>query len=263
MHLNNLKEKINKLYNKYNKQKYIHPDPLEFLYYFDDIKDREIIALIASSLAYGRVKQILKSISIILNIIGEKPYLFLMHSNYKSLNIAFNGFIHRFTKGNNISDLLWNIKIIIDKFGSLNNCFLCGMKKYDNNMISAIIYFSEHLINNKNIGHLIAQPQKGSACKRMNLFLRWMNRKDDVDPGCWNNVPLSDLIIPLDTHMHKIGLGLGFTKRKQANMKTAIEITSCFKNLEPKDPVKYDFALTRLGIRNDLDINNFLTIETN
>jgi uncharacterized protein (TIGR02757 family) len=87
----------------------------------------------------------------------------------------------------------------------------------------------------------------------MNLFLRWMARKDRVDPGGWNGIPLSKLIIPLDTHMHRISLALNLTKRKHANMATALEITSVFKKIVPDDPVKYDFALTRFGIRNDMD----------
>jgi uncharacterized protein (TIGR02757 family) len=89
----------------------------------------------------------------------------------------------------------------------------------------------------------------------MNLFLRWMVRRDRVDPGGWDGIPCSNLIIPLDTHMHRISLALNLTKRKQANMNTALAITSCFKKIVPEDPVKYDFALTRLGIRGDLDIN--------
>ena len=90
----------------------------------------------------------------------------------------------------------------------------------------------------------------------MNLFLRWMVRKDDVDPGGWQGITLSKLIVPLDTHMHKIGLKLGFTKSRQANMRTALEITSGFRQFAPDDPVKYDFVLTRFGIRSDMDIDN-------
>jgi len=88
----------------------------------------------------------------------------------------------------------------------------------------------------------------------LNLFMRWMVRRDDVDPGGWKAVKPADLIVPLDTHMHKIGLKFGLTKRRQANIKTAVEITKGFSRFSPKDPVKYDFALTRFGIRNDLEI---------
>ena len=89
---------------------------------------------------------------------------------------------------------------------------------------------------------------KKSACKRLHLFLRWMVRKDTIDPGPWPGLPASKLIIPLDTHMHRIARSLGFTKKKQANIKTAIEITAQFNKINPDEPVKYDFALTRIGM---------------
>ena len=108
-------------------------------------------------------------------------------------------------------------------------------------------------------GHLAPLPERGSACKRWILFLRWMIRKDAVDPGCWE-LASDKLIVPLDTHMHRICSRLGMTQRKQANMKTALEITSAFRSILCDDPVKYDFALTRLGIRNDTDIEVFLKI---
>ena len=100
--------------------------------------------------------------------------------------------------------------------------------------------------------HVLACPDKGSACKRLNLFLRWMVREDNVDPGGWNQVPASMLIIPLDTHMHRIGHSFQLTSRKQADMRTALEITKAFREMSPQDPVRYDFSLTRLGIRNDM-----------
>ena len=96
-------------------------------------------------------------------------------------------------------------------------------------------------------------PEKGSACKRLNLFLRWMVRKDAVDPGGWDDIPRSMLIIPLDTHMFRVGKTLGLTSRNQAGLMAALDISAGFKQWSPDDPVKYDFALTRFGIRNDLE----------
>jgi uncharacterized protein (TIGR02757 family) len=104
----------------------------------------------------------------------------------------------------------------------------------------------------------VPSPVGGSACKRLNLFLRWMVRQDGVDPGGWDNVPQSKLIVPVDTHMHRICLRLGLTTRKQANMATALEITEGFRALAPDDPVRYDFSLTRLGIRRDADLADCL-----
>ncbi len=150
--------------------------------------------------------------------------------------------------------LIVNIRKIIKKFGSLEKCFMEGFSKNDENIIPAMIFFVNNLTTeNTNPGHLVANPLKGSACKRMNLFLRWMIRKDSVDPGGWNGIPKSKLIVPLDTHMHKIALSLGMTNKKQANLRAAIEITEHFKIIMKDDPVRFDFALTRFGIRKDMN----------
>jgi len=252
----NLKKKLDNLYSQYNRRRYVHPDPLEFLYSYKEIREREIVGLISSSLAYGRVAQILKSVSLVLDKMNPSPYLFLNKSTYKSIYMTFEGFKHRFAGSGELAALLLGMKNVIERFGSLHKCFLDGLSKDDETIIKAMTLFSTQLIAGKNKpGHLVAMPEKGSACKRMNLFLRWMIRKDRVDPGGWGGIPLSKLIIPLDTHMHRISLALNLTKRKQANMHTALAITSGFKKIVPEDPVKYDFALTRLGIRNDLDID--------
>ncbi len=255
------KTKLDSTYKKYNRRSFVHPDPLEFLYAYEDIRDREIAGLIASSLAYGRVAQILKSVSSVLDIMGESPYLFLHNSGKKSLAQNFNQFRHRFADGKNLAALLYGTQNVINKFGSLNKCFAEGLLTDHENIFSAMSFFAAELSSFDNIpGHLIAKPEKGSACKRLNLFLRWMVRKDTVDPGGWKGIDKSKLIVPIDTHMHKIGILFGFTSRKQANMKTAIEITEGFKKFSPKDPVKYDFALTRFGIRDDMDIASLLDL---
>jgi len=252
----NIKSKLENLYLRYNRDQYIHPDPVEFLHQYDDIKDREIAGLIASSLAYGRVKQILKSVSSVLNRMTPSPYRFLKDSTHPSMCKTFKNFTHRFARGDHIAGLLQGAKNVLDQYGSLNDCFLRAIYDDDRTILSALNFFSIALTaENCTPGHLIALPQRGSACKRMNLFLRWMVRKDDVDPGGWQGIALSKLIIPLDTHMHKIGLRLGFTKSRQANMKTALEITSGFRQIAPDDPVKYDFVLTRFGIRSDMNID--------
>jgi len=254
-----LQQKLDNLYNKYNRRRYVHPDPLEFLYSYKEIREREIVGLIASSLAYGRVAQILKSVSLVLDKMNPSPFLFLKDSDYKSIYNTFDGFKHRFAGSGELAALLFGIKNVINRFGSLHECFLAGFSKNNENVIPAMTFFSTQLTEGKNKpGHLVALPEKGSACKRTNLFLRWMIRKDKVDPGGWAGIPLSKLIIPLDTHMHKISLALNLTKRKQANMVTALEITAGFKRLVHEDPVKYDFTLTRFGIRDDMDIDSVI-----
>lgn len=188
---------------------------------------------------------------------GDSPSEMLKKSSFQSFQKKFAGFRHRFAKGDHLSAMLTGSKAIIREHGSLYKCFLKGFKKDDETVLPALSFFTGEIVKHGDPGHLIPLPDRGSACKRMNLFLRWMIRKDDVDPGGWDDIPASKLIVPLDVHMHRICLRAGLTKRKQANMKTAIEITDGFKTFAPEDPVRYDFALTRLGIRDDTDLEEF------
>lgn len=260
MPANRLKKKLDALYNGYNKPDYVHPDPLEFLYDYEKIEDREIVGLIASSLAYGRVVQILKSVSLVLNKMGRSPLGYVKKASPKSLKKDFSVFTHRFASVEHMTALFLGMKQVIKDHGSLYEGFLSGFKSDEDTILHAITTFARNLtqVKGHSAGHLIPLPERGSACKRLNLFLRWMVRKDDVDPGGWDNIPTSKLIIPLDVHMHRAGLQLGFTDRKQGNMRTALEITEGFKKIAPEDPVRYDFALTRLGIRGDENLENAL-----
>jgi len=258
---NNLKEKLEELYSFYNKKKFVHPDPLEFLYNYKDLRDREVVALIASSLAYGRVAQILKSVSTVLEIISPSPCDFLTGISERALLKRFTGFKHRFTTGEDMSGMLLAAKKMIEKDGSLLNAFISVYSSADENILPALSSFAGRLVEESDgsKNSLIPLPDRGSACKRLILFLRWMVRKDQVDPGGWDIIPPSKLIIPLDTHMYSICTGLEMTCRKQADMQTAIEITNAFKKIIPEDPVKYDFSLTRLGIRKEGDPALFIS----
>jgi len=245
-----IKCKLEELYSKYNHRSFVHPDPLEFLYSYSEIKDREIAGIIASSLAYGRVGQILKSAGHILKKMGPSPYEFLMGSDLDHLKQSFLGFKHRFTIGDEIACLLYAAGSMIKDFGSLNKAFLAGYDEKDPNMIPAVLNFCENIsiLSNDSCRSLIPSHMGGSAFKRLNLFLRWMVRNDEVDPGGWSGISRSKLLIPLDIHMHRISRSLGLTSRKQADIRTVIEVTESFKDIEKNDPIRYDFALTRISI---------------
>jgi uncharacterized protein (TIGR02757 family) len=247
------------LYEKYNDRKYVHPDPLEFLYNYPEIKDREVAGLIAALLAYGRVQQILKSVSTVLDFIGE-PFNYLKNSAKKDIYSDFKFFKHRFTTGEDISSLLFSIKEIVNDYGSLNNCFYKEFDKNTDTILPALRDFIKKFggkIDNK-YNSLLSIPEGSSAFKRFNLYLRWMIRKDNVDPGGWTGIPASKLIVPLDVHMYRICCGLNFTKRKQADIKSALSITQIFRSFSPEDPVMFDFALTRLGMTKDDGLNILL-----
>lgn len=253
-----MKEKLEQYYKKYNRQKYIHPDPLEFLYHYKDNKDIEIVAIIASSLAFGRVDQILKSISSVLDIMGDSPFSYLQVNSFSAIKKDFKGFVYRFVRDKEIVSLLTALKTLLTDYRSLEDCFSAGVSEQDETIFNGLVAFEKAIRNRADgsPGYLFADPSKGSGCKRMNLCLRWLVRKDSVDTGIWKTVSPSKLIIPVDTHMHKIAQKLNLTKRKQPNMKTALEITRGFAAISPDDPVKYDFSLTRFGIRNELSLKD-------
>lgn len=248
-------------YRRYNRKGFIHPDPLEFVHQYGDPVDREVVALIASCLAYGRVRQILVSVSRVLELMSPSPARFLQGHTRSSLEAVFKDFKHRFTTGSELASFLGSIRHVLLQHGSVEACFLAGYQSDDPSVVPALSNFVKELNcgSGRGLGGMfLPSPQKGSACKRLHLFLRWMVRKDEVDPGVWKGVDASKLIIPLDTHMFRIAQLFQLTTRKQADMRTAIEITEAFRTICPEDPVKYDFSLTRLGIREGVDIRDVL-----
>jgi uncharacterized protein (TIGR02757 family) len=249
------RDALDELYDRYNRREFVHPDPLEFLYNYEDLRDRELVGLVASSLAYGRVNQILKSVSTVLERLGPSPSRFLERSSPSTLHEAFRGFKHRFTTGDELADLLSGARRIVLEYGSMEDCFAAGMGREDSTVLPALTRFVKELTGCRDASGcmFLPSPLRGSACKRLNLFLRWMVRRDDVDPGGWSSIAPSKLIVPLDTHMFRIGSSMNLTQRKQADMRTALEITSGFQTIVSSDPVKYDFSLTRLGIRRGMD----------
>jgi len=253
--VNNLCE----LYEMYNKRDFVHPDPLEFLYNYDDPEDREIVGIIASCFAYGSVWQILKTVRAIMERI-DSPKQFLMTVSHSTLLDIFRECKYRFTTGEELATMLFGVKRVIEDFGSLQECFLQGYDTKHENILNGATFLVRELssVFNGRPRSLLPSPQAGSACKRINLFLRWMVRNDAVDPGGWDKVCRSKLIIPMDVHMGRICRSLKLTSRKQSDLKAALEVTEAFRKIEPADPVRYDFCLTRLGIRDDLTPDTFL-----
>ncbi len=255
-----MRGKLDELYRQYNRREYVSPDPLEVLYSYDDTADREIVALVASSLAFGRVGQILKKIFHVLEKMQSPPD-FLHNSSRKELERTFADFKHRWVTGTDLSAMLHGAGKLISKHGSLEGAFSEHVKSGQQTALPALKGFLKDLhkaSGNSGRNRLLPDPDGGSALKRFNLFLRWMVRRDDVDPGGWSCIGPDMLLVPLDTHMHSICRHLDLTDRKQADMKTVLQITDAFRKVHPQDPVRYDFALTRLGIREEIDKNSKL-----
>lgn len=251
-----LKKALEAHYRAYNRRRYVHPDPLEFLYGAEDPADQEIVGLIAACLAYGRVNQILASVGRVLDVMGSGspreggPRAFLERTPAEGISRMFEGFSHRFTTGRELAALLTGVKRALADHGSLEVLFAAGADASDETVLPALARFVGELRSYAGsvLPSLLPSPADGSACKRLNLFLRWMARRDAVDPGPWTSVPAAKLVVPLDTHMFRISRALGLTARKQADLKSALEITRGFRAIRPDDPVRYDFSLTRLAL---------------
>ncbi len=252
-------------YRRYHSPHYIRPDPLEVVLRYPDPADREVAALICASLALGRVRGILGVCADVLArldrgpgppALGEPPAgaaAVLEQSSLHELRERFDGFVYRFFGREEISHFLYAVGEARRRHGSLENAFLRHSSAADATVIPALGGLSQELSEYAGGIHglLIAQVKRGSAAKRWHLFLRWMVRADEVDPGGWTRVPRSRLVVPVDTHMHRICTTLGILSRKSADGKAAFEITEFFRRLDPADPVRFDFSLTRLGIHPD------------
>ena len=256
-----LRKALDTLYERYNRREFVHPDPLEFLYEYDEPADREIVGLLAASLAYGRVAQILRNIRQLLEPMGPSPRRFLVRASPAELHETLATFKHRWTTGREVAELLAGMRRALEQHGSLQRAFVSGLGGQDETVQQAVERFVEQLRAGSVLSRssLLPVVQAGGACKRVHLFLRWMVRRDAVDPGGWQEVPPAKLIVPLDTHMHRIGAALGMCSRKPADLLTALAITAAFREIQPEDPVRYDFTLTRFGIRAELDEREFLS----
>ncbi|MHC5061462.1 MAG: TIGR02757 family protein [Planctomycetota bacterium] len=262
-----LKEVLDKLYAKYNHKELIRPDPLQFACRYSARRDMEIAALLAAVLAYGRVEQIEKTLSGLFGRMGKSPYEFVRNFD-EADRAGLLDIKHRFTTGANLCDLLELLKYALQQHGSIEKHFMSGYNKADENIIPALSHFCESLLGTHAAGHrtapgrglkyLLAGPAAGGAAKRLNLFLRWMVRADRVDLGLWKSIDKAKLIVPMDVHMFRVAQMLRFCRRKNISLKVAVEVTGSFVKIEPDDPVKYDFALCRIGMSQNKDDWNML-----
>ena len=252
-----LKAFLEGIYYVYARRELVYPDPLWYLYKYDDVRDREIVGLIASSLAYGRVAQIMKSVERVLACLGTRPREYLLRNGES--DIVPLSFKHRFTTGADMNNLLRNIRKVVKKYDTVENFADECIQLSGGELLSGLDKFAEELSKNREDKSfpLVSKPSGGSACKRLFLYLRWMVRSCDVDPGGWTKLPITLLLIPCDTHMLKISHLLHLTSRTSSDLLTAQQISSHFSSISPADPAKYDFPLTRFGIRNSLSLNFF------
>jgi uncharacterized protein (TIGR02757 family) len=196
----------------------------------------------------------------ILEPCGKHPAEFLKNFSLKKDLKYLKGISYRFNREEDILCLVYMLSCVLEEWGTLRNLFTHFYENEDNDIRNALTGFVDHIneidtspvygtdIRPNGLKQLLPSPKNGSACKRMNLFLRWVVRTGDIDFGIWNNIPPNKLIIPLDTHIARISKCLGLTRRASADWKMAEEITTSLRGFDPADPLKYDFALCHHGI---------------
>lgn len=225
----------------------IEPDPLQLVLRFDDPLDQEVAGLIAAAFAYGRADTIVANMGVVLSRMKPSPYRYLRTFDAREATKRFAGFAHRFHKTPDLVEFLHCIAKAIRDHGSLGALF---EQCYDADApdIEPSLARFVAAVNDRGIRYLLTSPEDGSACKRMNLYLRWMVRRTAPDLGLWTFVDPAKLVIPLDTHVHRIATFLGLSERKSGDWKAARALTDKLARFDPADPVRYDFALCRLGI---------------
>lgn len=240
---------LEELKEKYETEEFIKDDPIQFPHRFKDEKDIEIAAFISSLFAYGNRKVFIKKLDELLKIMQNKPYEYVLNFTPKNLK----GFNYRFAKDFDIIEVFNILNKLYSEDKGLKALFKYGYSM-DNSILTmlqtVIDYFYSNVKNRVGMGfyHLIPNPKNGGAMKRMNMFLRWMVRKPPVDLGIWNFIPSSELLIPLDVHVSRLSREMGLLKRSVDDFKSVMELTENLKKIDPKDPVKFDFAMFGLGV---------------
>ncbi|MCX6545619.1 MAG: TIGR02757 family protein [Acidobacteria bacterium] len=237
-------------------------DPIERVRPFTDPADTEIVAFCAAGLAFGRVAGILASIDALLEVMGPSPSAFVRRFEPERDAARLEHLGHRWTRGRDLAALLWTLKQLLEDAGSLEQFFIDGDTPSSPDIGPGLDRFCERAkqvdlrrVYGRTAGRpgvhtFFARPSAGSACKRLNLFLRWMVRRDGIDLGVWKRVSASRLIIPLDVHVVRVGQCLGLTTYRTPGWRMAADITASLRTLDPDDPVRYDFALCHLGMLN-------------
>jgi uncharacterized protein (TIGR02757 family) len=226
-------------------------DPVDCVHGYDQPRDQEIVGLIASSLAFGNALAARRSTDRVLTMLGPEPAAMVVGASRAELRRTLRGFAHRIYRGEHLASMLWRAGELLREYGTLGDAFAEFHRAGGGDFREGLARFADALrgrTKSRSLRHLVSDPRAGSACKRLVLYARWMVRPaDGVDLGLWPVAP-SELVIPVDTHIHRISRNLGLTRRKTASWATAEEITASLRELDPADPVKYDFALCHLGV---------------
>jgi uncharacterized protein (TIGR02757 family) len=252
---------LDRLYDDYNREDSAS-DPVHRVRTFAAPADREVVGFCAAGLAFGRVASVLNSIDTLLRIMGPHPADYVRRFDPARPHPELRAMVHRWTRGVDLAALLWLLRQILEQSGSIEAFFVEGLSEDDDDIGLALDSFSRRALaldirraygrvpKRPGVCYFFPRPSTGSACKRLNLFLRWMVRRDEVDLGVWTRVPASKLIVPLDTHVIRVGRCLRLTRYATPGWKMAADITASLRKLDSRDPVRFDFSICHVGMMN-------------
>jgi uncharacterized protein (TIGR02757 family) len=261
-----LRHRLEELYRQYD-HRFVTPDPLEFVRAQETDPDREVVGLLASGLAFGTVAQIKRSIASVLEALGPRPAEAVQALDPREAASMLRRFRHRWLDGRDVACLLFLVRQMRASHGTVEAFFGEGLSRADADVGPALASFSARALAldhgglyrgrrippDAGVRYFFPSPAGGSACKRLNLFLRWMARRDGVDLGVWRRPDPSQLVLPLDAHTYAVARRIRLTRYRAPGWAMALDVTRRLRQLDPADPVKYDFAFHRMGLlkRND------------
>jgi uncharacterized protein (TIGR02757 family) len=235
-------------------------DPVNIVRRYPRADDREVVAFVAAGLAFGRVASVMDIIDGVRDVLGPSPARFVRRFDPGADGKPLLQLGHRWTRGPDLVALVWVLRQLLERHGSLERAVAAGLKPEALDVRQALDRFSQEVRTidlgpaygrvprRPGVYFFFSRPSGGSACKRLNLFLRWMVRRDAVDPGGWTTVPARQLVVPLDTHTTRTGRCLRLTRRVSPGWPMAADITAALRRLDPDDPVRYDFGLCHLSM---------------
>jgi uncharacterized protein (TIGR02757 family) len=238
-------------------------DPVHIVRRYASREDREIVGFCAASLAFGRVASVLQSVEALLAVMGPRPAAFVRGFDAAVHGPALAPLVHRWIRGRDLVALLIVLQRMLREHGSIEAFFLAGDDPAAPDIRVALDSFSTRALATDltaaygrrrparaGVAYFFPRPSAGSACKRLNLFLRWMVRKDAIDMAVWTKLAPSRLVVPLDTHVIRLGRCLRLTRYTSPGWKMAAEITASLREMDAVDPVRFDFSICHVGMMN-------------
>jgi uncharacterized protein (TIGR02757 family) len=254
-----MRDALDRLYSAFNAPD-AALDPIQIVRRYERLDDREVVAFIAAGLAFGRVASVMASVEAMCAMLGAHPAEAVRAFDPRVDRTRFDHLGHRWTRGRDLAGLVWILHHVLTVSGSIEQDVAAGHSAADPDVGAALESFSTRARGidlspvygrqpkTPGAWYFFSRPSTGSACKRLNLFLRWMVRQDAVDPGGWTAISPSRLVVPLDTHTIRAGRCLRLTRRVSPGWRMATDITAALRQIDPIDPVRFDFSLCHLSM---------------